>query len=282
MVNLNQLLRQQEPPPEKSGRERRVHERHELPAAPGTLHYRGESFPCKVLDISMGGCRVVTQSMFRDGAIANVELELRVFGLLLKICGITQWSTSSRQVGIRFIHPGVKTKNQVAGIISCLIDETAREAVHDALAAEHPELEPPQLAEEQEPVEVEQEENLPLPANMVAVLAVLGDQQRVTSPSPEEWRVIVRNVHAERMFPGAITQLSQTGCCILFKHPFAGMLNQEVEVEFEIQRLHFRLAGVPKAIHEGLLIGIQFGSMSSRRRDELAQLIAELVSKKSA
>jgi hypothetical protein len=213
--------------------------------------------------------------MFRDGAIANVELELSIFGLPLRICGITQWSASSQQLGIRFIHPGVKTKNQVAGIISCLIDESAREAVQEILAAESaPPVEMPL-----EVPEVTEPESAPVSASMASVLAVLGDQQRVKPPSPGDWAALVRSVQAERLFTGTLAELSLTGCCVRFTHPFAGLLNQEVEVEFEIQRLHFRLAGVPKAIHDGLMVGIQFNAMSFRRRDELTQLIAELAPK---
>jgi hypothetical protein len=214
--------------------------------------------------------------MFRDGAIANVELELAIFGLPLRICGITQWSTSSQQVGIRFIHPGVKSKNQVAGIISCLIDETAREAVQEVLAAEFAEsVHKPLVTPEVE----EEPKSAPVSASMASVLAVLGDQQRVKPPSPGDWAALVRSVQAERLFSGTLAELSLTGCCVLFQHPFAGVLNQEVEVEFEIQRLHFRLAGVPKATHEGLMVGIQFNAMSYRRRDELTQLIAALAPK---
>jgi len=280
MVNFNQLLRQTERPPEKVGRERRGCERHELPAAPGKLHYRGESFSCQVLDISMSGCRVRTQSMFRDGAIANVELELCIFGLPLKICGVTQWSTSTRQIGIRFIHPGVKTKNQVAGIISCLIDESAREAVQEILAAENAESVEAALPHEvQETVEPE---SAPTSSSKASVLAILGDQPHVTAPSESEWSAAVRNVKAERLFPGSLTELSLLGCCVLFKHAFTGLLNQEVEVEFEIQRLHFRLAGVPKAVHDGLLVGIQFNPMTNRKREELGQLIAELGTKNAS
>jgi hypothetical protein len=273
MVDLNQLLRQHPLAPAKAGRERRVFERHDLPESPGTLHYRGESFPCKLLDISMGGCRVLTQSRFRDGAVANVELELSIFGLPLKICGVTQWSASSQQIGIRFIHPGVKTKNQVAGIISCLIDQTARDAVEEVVAADHAKV-------EELPVvvvhPVVQPATKQISATLEAVLAVLGDQPRVKPPGASDWPVIIRNLQAERVFPGSLSELNLAGCCVLFKHPFAGVLNQEVEVEFEIQRLHFRLSGVPKAIHEGLLVAIQFSGMSYRRRDELSQLIAEL------
>jgi hypothetical protein len=272
MVDLNQLLRQQEHPPEKVGRERRAFERHELPSSPGTLHYRGESYPCKVLDLSMGGCRIVTQSMFRDGAIANVELDLSIFGLQLKICGVTQWSSRSQQIGIRFIHPGVKTKNQVAGIISCLIDKTAREAVEEVLAADHARAAAPPVAVRR----VAQPETRQVSASSEAVFAVLGHQPRVKAPAPGDWPVVIRNLQAEMVFPGSIAELSPVGVCVLFRHQFAGLLNQEVEVEFEIQRLHFRLAGIPRAIHEGLLVAIQFNGMSHRRRDELTQLIAEL------
>jgi len=277
MVHFNQLHRQTEIPPEKAGRERRGCERHDLSAAPGKLHYRGESFPCQVLDISMSGCKVKTQSMFRDGAIANVELELCIFGLPLKICGITQWSASTRQIGIRFIHPGVKSKNQVAGIISCLIDESAREAVQEILAAESVEAAVPQEVQK-----AAEPESTPISSSKATVLAILGNQPRVKAPSEGEWSAMVRNLKAEKLFPGSLTELNLQGCCVLLKHAFKGKLNQEVEVEFEIQRLHFRLAGVPKAVHDGLLVGILFNAMTNRKREELSQMIAEVGTKNAS
>jgi hypothetical protein len=272
MINLNQLLRQQVQPPVKVGRERRVFERHTLTGtgAVAKLNYQGTSFPCRLLDISMGGCRVETESPFRDGAIANVEVDMSVFGLNLRICGVTQWSTSTRQVGIRFIHPGVRTKNQVANIISCVIDETAREAVREALEAESIQTDEIQQTVHTEP------DLAPVSASMAAVLAVHGDHSRVTSPGPEDWPVSMRDMQAERQSLGSITELSMGGCCVLLAKPFVGALHHEVEVEFEIQRLHFRLAGLPRAVHDQRLVGIEFKAMSYRRMDELTQLIVEL------
>jgi hypothetical protein len=272
MINLNQLLRQQEQPPIKVGRERRIYERHTLTGtgAVAKLNYQGTSFPCRLLDISMGGCRVETESPFRDGAIANVEVDLSVFGLNLRICGVTQWSTSTRQVGIRFIHPGVKTKNQVANIISCVIDESARDAVREALEAESNEQKMIQPFVQPAP------DLAPVSASMAAVLAVHGDHSRVTSPGPEDWPASVRDMQAERQSLGSITELSMGGCCVLFAKPFVGALHHEVEVEFEIQHLHFRLAGLPRAVNDQRLVGIEFKPMSYRRMDELTQLIVEL------
>jgi hypothetical protein len=270
MINLNQLLAHQDRPPEKVGRERRVYERHNLTDAFAKLNYQGTSFPCRVLDISMGGCRVETQTPFRDGAIANVELDMSLFGLTLRICGVTQWSTSSKQVGVRFIHPGVRSKNQVANIISCVIDESARDAVREALEAETWQDETIQESETPEPVA------MPVSSSMAAVLAVHGDHRRITSPGSEDWSVMVRDPQAERVSLGSMTALSMGGCCVLFAKPFVGMMHQEVEVEFEIQRLHFRLAGLPRAVHDQRLVGIEFKPMSYRRLDELTQLIVEL------
>jgi len=269
MINLNQLLAQQVRPSEKVGRERRAYERHTLTGATARLNYQGTSFPCRVLDISMGGCRLQTEALFRDGAIANVEVDMSVFGLNLKICGVTQWSSSSRQIGVRFIHPGVRTKNQVANIISCVIDESARDAVREALQAE---------AAQDEKIDQRQPEPsfVPVSASMAAILAVHGVHSRVTSPGKEDWAVSVQDTHAERQWLGSITELSMGGCCVRLVKPFVGELHHEVEVEFEILRLHFRLAGMPRAVHDQHLVGIEFKPMSNRRLDELTQLIFEL------
>jgi c-di-GMP-binding flagellar brake protein YcgR len=270
MINLNKLLAQQPHSPEKVGRERRAYERHNLTGAFAKLNYQGTSFRCRLLDISMGGCRLETESPFRDGAIANVEVDMSVFGLNLKICGVTQWSATSRQIGVRFIHPGVRTKNQVANIISCVIDESARDAVREALEAEAADQTTPQAPVYSEPAFE------PVSSSMAAVLAVHGEHRRVTRPGSEDWPTSVRDMKAERQSTGSITELSMGGCCVLLVNPFVGELHHEVEVEFEILRLHFRLAGMPRAVHDRHLVGIEFKPMSNRRIDELTQLIFEL------
>ena len=49
-----------------------------------------------------------------------------------------------------------------------------------------------------------------------------------------------------------------------------------MEVEFRIEGLPFRLAGVTQAIYDPFNVGIRFLDMSDRKREQLLQLIEEI------
>jgi hypothetical protein len=125
------------------GRERRVYERYSLDEAFGHLNYHGAMIPCRFLDISLGGCRVSTESPFVSGALAPVEIVLLMFGLVLRIGGVTQW-TRNCEVGIRFTHSSPRSKNQLASLLTCLMEKDAQQAAQEIFsqAALDPETSP--------------------------------------------------------------------------------------------------------------------------------------------
>lgn len=49
-----------------------------------------------------------------------------------------------------------------------------------------------------------------------------------------------------------------------------------IEAEFCCQGLTFRLGGVIQAIHDRNIIGIRFLDLSERKRQQIAELIAEM------
>lgn len=115
--------------------ERRRADRYELDSAQGKLIYKGATIPCQFVDISMGGCCISTEKPFVDGALAEVEIVLLVFGMVLRIRGITQWVTARNLLGVRFIHPSARSKNQLASLLTCLIDTSAADVVKAAVAS---------------------------------------------------------------------------------------------------------------------------------------------------
>jgi hypothetical protein len=54
-------------------------------------------------------------------------------------------------------------------------------------------------------------------------------------------------------------------------------LKAQAEVIFHVQGLPFRLAGVTREMHDKRTLEIQFNQMSRRSRDDLNQVITELV-----
>lgn len=89
--------------PERSGRERRVHERYEAP-----LSYRSarpEVFS-RILDISVGGIRVVTANDWPPGHRTQMALMVPG-GAVLNMTGEVVWSrpldSGDWEVGMRFV-----------------------------------------------------------------------------------------------------------------------------------------------------------------------------------
>jgi hypothetical protein len=77
---------------------------------------------------------------------------------------------------------------------------------------------------------------------------------------------------------GRILDLSVGGCRIRADERFPVGIYTRVETEFRIEGLPFRLGGVIQAVHDRdrRLVGIRFLDMSSRKREQLEQLIEEI------
>ena len=75
---------------------------------------------------------------------------------------------------------------------------------------------------------------------------------------------------------GRILDLSLGGCRIHANERFPVGIYTRVETEFRLEGLPFRLGGVVQAIHDRRTVGIRFLDMSSRKREQVAQLIEEI------
>lgn len=75
---------------------------------------------------------------------------------------------------------------------------------------------------------------------------------------------------------GRIADLSLSGCRIQTEEQFQVGIYTRVEAEFYLQRLPFRLAGVIQVVHDSRTIGIWFLDLSDRKREQVADLIAEI------
>lgn len=87
---------------------------------------------------------------------------------------------------------------------------------------------------------------------------------------------VIRLINLAADVRGQICDISLGGCCIRTERRFPVGIFRRVEVEFRIEGLPFRLAGVTQAIYDPLKIGIRFLDMSERKREQLTQLIDEI------
>jgi c-di-GMP-binding flagellar brake protein YcgR len=75
---------------------------------------------------------------------------------------------------------------------------------------------------------------------------------------------------------GRIVDLSLSGCRIRTEERFPVGIYTRIEAEFCCQGLNFRLGGVIQAIHDRNIIGIRFLDLSERKRQQIAELIADI------
>jgi len=76
--------------------------------------------------------------------------------------------------------------------------------------------------------------------------------------------------------PGRIVDVSLGGCRIKSPERFPVGIYRRVEVEFTLDGLPFRLAGVVQALHDAHTIGIRLLDLSERKREQLTGLMEEL------
>jgi hypothetical protein len=281
MIDLTQLLREQKHKPVAPPVERRANERYSLQAANSEFSYRGAKYPCQLVNVSMGGCCLRMERRFNAGALAPVEVLIPVFGLTLRMVGTTQWIDEEENLlGIRFVHASAKSKNQLAGLITCLIDRDAAEAVQEVVAQGSKKVlaEPePEEASGIAAAEEEDETSLKDAKDIEAAdKAVHGTERRVRSHLAAEWPAVLRAPAQRLHLAGELIDLSLNGCIFRSSMPFSAIRGAIVEVESEIRGLHMRLAGLTQAIYGSTTAGIQFTMLSPRKREELAQLIEEL------
>jgi hypothetical protein len=269
-------------------RDRRVDERYEVNTPGGCLNYKGSSFPCTIVDVSLSGCCVRTENFFHPGNLAHVEVVLPILGMVLRMVGTTQWLTRQNLIGIRFFHASSRSKNQLAGLLTCLVDESAAEdvkaAVVDAarsgttaLDMEIPEVWLHRSRSASTPQTVEETpEPSSAPPPPPADRAVNKGLNVVLDREEDAWPAVLRLLKDGSHLNGAIAGLSLEGCCINTAEPFTAGIHARVEVDFQMRGLPFLLAGVTEDVRNKCTVDIRFLELSFRKRNELTEVIEEL------
>jgi len=98
-----------------------------------TLVSHGSRCQCRILDLSLGGCRLHTDDKMVMGVSTRVEVNFKVNGIVLRFPGVVQWSDGRHQVGIRFAEMSSRRRDELAEIL-CEVNEekVAREAKESA------------------------------------------------------------------------------------------------------------------------------------------------------
>jgi hypothetical protein len=296
----------------------------------------GSNHPCRIVDLSLSGCRVRTKEKFPAGAMVRVEVSFKVRGLAFRFSGNTQWTDGRSLAGIRFVDVPERRKGELVEALSEVAAENAAKAAMQAaekLAADEQAaaLEPaaiPFVKQAEVVIQTEQAKqaeqgtprqsslSVPRPglalAEMMGLLAGPPADRRPALPSPgapqpsalqkpealpaapppkpnkrerrEQFReevdtsASIHLINVGSRLQGRILDLSLNGCRIRTEERFPVGIYTRVETEFHLEGLPFQLAGVIQAIHdrERRNVGIRFLDMSTRKREQVEQLIEEI------
>ncbi len=120
-------------------RDRRAQARHEVDTTAAIFLVRvGSELRGRILDLSLGGCRIRTDEHFPVGIYTRVETEFHLQGLPFRLGGVIQAIHNRDTVGIRFLDLSERKRQQVLDLIDEI--EQMRAAMpqdKDSSAAEH-------------------------------------------------------------------------------------------------------------------------------------------------
>ena len=94
----------------------------------------GSTLACRIVDLSLNGCRVRMEERFCAGTRVRVELSFRVRGLAFRFSGLTQWTDGRHLAGIRFVNVTSRRRDDLVEAPSEVKEENARKAEELAAA----------------------------------------------------------------------------------------------------------------------------------------------------
>lgn len=115
-------------PPNSQGRERRSCTRHDVDSAAAVflLDLRVR-IPGRIVDVSLGGCRIRSQERFPVGIYRRVEVEFTLDGLPFRLPGVVQALHDPRTIGIRLLDLSDRKREQLTAVMQELDEAELRE-----------------------------------------------------------------------------------------------------------------------------------------------------------
>jgi hypothetical protein len=215
--------------------------------------------------------------------------------MVLRIQGRTQSVYEDCRMGVRFLHSNLRSRNQLAGLLTCLVDESAAEEIQKAVAtARYGSTSGPVLASQvpavakllaANPLLKAEKERENLELLLAQAAANLTEESEAETPGPEkaaenlkadEHPGVLRFLKDSSHLSCGIASLQLERCRVRTDQPFTKAIDIRVEVCFQMLGLPFQLAGMTRKIEDPHTVEIQFLEMSRRKGEELAQVIEEL------
>jgi c-di-GMP-binding flagellar brake protein YcgR len=286
------------------GSERRAYPRHAVDCAASITPIAGAGrVQARLVDLSLGGCRLETEQRFQSTFLMRVEVQFELRGIAFRIVGVTVGSRQSKSFAIRFLDMSPRRRQALVEVLAEVAEINAVKAASlesesdniksVAAAARATEtVAPAATAKAASGATVASEVAVAFPvtssvappaapetvaaAAVRAAKAAAPPEKRAHGRHHVDTRAKLLLVKTNISMPGQILNLSQGGCRLRTDERFNVGIFVRVETEFYLHGLPFRLGGVTQAIMDKHTIGVRFLDMSDRKRGQLTDLIAEI------
>jgi len=273
-----------------NGPERRAHPRYAVNCPVTILPISGAvKMSGTMSDLSIGGCRILTEQLFQPGILVRVEVQFQLCGIAFRIVGVTTGSRQTKSFAVRFLDMPQRRRKELGEVLAEVASANAAiDAAASLIFASS--AQPPTPASKPTlttvaSVRVSTREASQSPAQP-AKPADAGRSLRAAPERSRERRSQSRHAvdTSARLLliktgigmKGRILNLSLGGCRIRTDERFDVGIYVRVEAEFYLHGLPFRVGGVSQAIMDQNTIGVRFLDMSDRRRQQLTELIEEI------
>ena len=94
---------------------------------------------CKIVNLSLEGCRLRSLTPFRASIHSRVEIVFKVNGIVFRLSGTVQWANEHEGIGIHFVYPTPRRRAELAELLGEVEEAVAAKAAREAaekLAAE--------------------------------------------------------------------------------------------------------------------------------------------------
>jgi len=231
---------------------------------------------CRILDLSLEGCRVRTMPRLSPAMRARVEVSFSINGIAFRLSGLTEWSDERHVIGICVADMPARRKEEWGEVIREVKGAAkARKLAAARLARDLARREAKQMAL---PSAIAPQANLSAQreAAPYAGQVPVRRERRAQSRHEVNTSAAIFLINLGSKLTGRILDLSLSGCRIRTDERFPVGTSTRVETEFGLEGLPFRLAGVIQAIHEPHHVGIRFLDVSDRKSKQIEELIEDI------
>jgi c-di-GMP-binding flagellar brake protein YcgR len=267
--------RQDESFQDEDGLRRRAYPRYAVDCAAVVSRLTGAAqISAKMVDLSLGGCRVITEQRFVTGFQTRVEVQFQLRGTAFRFVGVTVGNRGAKGFSVRFLDMPTRRRDELAEVLAEVA--AAKAAVADCPIPEPIAVVPDASVTAGDAVSViDGMATVPDILMIPACTSALQDRRSHRRHAVDTSAKLLL-LNSGICMAGRILNLSQGGCRLRTEERFTVGIYVRVETEFYLHGLPFRLAGVSQAIADKNTIGVRFLDMSERKRAQLTELIAEI------